>query len=394
MATHTTVAAPHGTEKQSGAGARLLSLDAFRGLTIAAMILVNSPGNPDAVYWPLEHAEWHGWTPADLIFPFFLFIAGVSMTFSFARRGNYDRTSLLLHIAYRGAVIFVLGLFLNAFPFFNPHTLRIPGVLQRIAICYVLGSLVLLTAPRRTRLFTLIALLLGYWALLRFVPVPGYGAGHLDPDGNLAAYIDRTVFGRHLWRRTWDPEGLLSTLPALATLLFGAFAGEWLRSAAHPPGKKALRLMGAGIAGIALGKVLDPLLPINKNLWTSSYAIFTAGFACLLLAIFYAVLDAHSSARSSDDSRRSSFAWAKPLVVFGVNPILVYAASSLVTKTLVYSRIVLAGRYISIYRYIFQTWFAPLGSPRGASLLFSIIYVLFWLAAMWALYRRNIFVKI
>ncbi len=227
----------------------MVSLDVFRGATIAAMILVNDPGSWSHIYPPLEHAEWNGWTPTDLIFPFFLFIVGVSMTLSFASRiaRGLTRSALAIHVVRRSALIFAIGLFLNGFPDFDFSSIRIMGVLQRIALCYLVAGLLYLAAfqrepaaerPARVRAnirvtaAVAVALLVGYWALMTFVPVPGYGAGRLGKNDNLGAYIDRTLMGGHLWAEsmTWDPEGFLSTLPAIASLLIGLLAGEWLRS--------------------------------------------------------------------------------------------------------------------------------------------------------------------
>lgn len=368
---------------QAAVGARLVSLDAFRGLTIAAMILVNNPGNPSSVYWPLEHADWNGWTPTDLIFPFFLFIVGVSIPFSFQRRQQQDgRRSVFRHVLYRSTILLALGLFLNAFPLFHLHTFRIPGVLQRVALCYFFASVAMLMLRRRGRILTAAALLIGHWALMRFVPIPGFGAGQLTPEGNLASFVDRAVFGAHMWHPTGDPEGLLSTISAIATVLFGTFAGEWLRSSrsarAITPG-----LLGAGVLGLIVGRALHPLYPINKNLWTGSYAIFTAGFACVLLALFYWLIDVRGWRKC-----------ARPFVVYGVNPILAYGASFLVTRSLVYSYVTSGEQRLSTYRFVFKTLFAPLASPASASLLFSISCVLLWLAIMWGFYARKIYLKI
>src|SRR5215471_18845098 len=217
-------------------GQRLISLDVFRGMTIAAMILVNDPGSWSAVFPPLLHAEWNGWTPTDLVFPFFLFIMGTAMEFSFtSRREGALRSSpnsMMLHVLYRSAIIFALGLFLHIFPFYPWHRIRIMGVLQRIAVCYLFAGLTALKTGIKSRIAVIAALLFGYWALMALVPVPGFGAGHLDQDSNLAAYLDRAIMGGHLWKPTWDPEGLLSTLPAIATTLLGSFVGLWLRSPA------------------------------------------------------------------------------------------------------------------------------------------------------------------
>src|SRR5262245_4381882 len=262
------------------ASQRLISLDAFRGMTIAAMILVNDPGTWSAVYWPLDHASWNGWTPTDLVFPFFLFIMGVALELSTARRSaanpQGDNRAILRHVLIRALILFALGLFLNGFPFFHLHRIRIMGVLQRIALCSLFAGLLTLKTTVRTRVIVVAGLLLGYWALMTLVPVPGYGRGHLDPEGNLAAYIDRALMSGHTWKAMWDPEGWLSTLPAIATTLMGGFAGRWLLSAASES-RKVLALVVAGGVGLVAGEIWNRWFPINKNLWTSSYAVFTAG---------------------------------------------------------------------------------------------------------------------
>src|SRR5258708_1546656 len=274
---------------------RMVSLDVFRGATIAAMILVNDPGSWSHIYTPLEHAEWNGWTPTDLIFPFFLFIVGVSMTLSFASRiaRGITRGAMAIHVLRRSALIFAIGLFLNGFPDFDFSSIRIMGVLQRIAICYLVAGLLYLAtfqrepaadkpagvrANLRVTAAVAIALLVGYWALMTFVPVPGYGAGHLGKEDNLGAYFDRTLMGAHLWSEsvTWDPEGFLSTIPAIASLLIGILAGEWLRSDRRA-GRKVLGLACAGLVLLVAGLLLHPYFPINKNLWTSSFVLFTGG---------------------------------------------------------------------------------------------------------------------
>jgi len=232
---------------------RLYSLDAFRGLTIAGMILVNNPGSWSHVYAPLRHAEWHGWTPTDLIFPFFLFIVGVAVPFSFGKRlaRGDSRRKLMIHVVRRAAILFGLGLLMRAVPEFDFDGLRIMGVLQRIGLVYLFAAPAYLFLGRLGRGWLTVGLLLGYWALLTLVPVPGYGAGDLSPEGNLGAYLDRLILGDRLWAGSWDPEGILSTFPAIATTLLGLFTGEWLRSRA-PQEKKLRGLWLSGLAGIAL----------------------------------------------------------------------------------------------------------------------------------------------
>src|SRR5271166_2566198 len=239
---------------------RIVSLDVFRGVTIAAMILVNNPGST-AAYGPLKHARWNGWTPTDLIFPFFLFIVGVSLVFSFAsrlRRGD-SRNALVLHALRRSAIIFAIGLLLNGLPGFHLATWRIPGVLQRIAVAYLAAALITLYSRTRARIVWITSLLLGYWVLMRFVPVPGYGIpthdiALLDPNAILAAYLDRKLMLGHLWEGTRDPEGVLSTLPAIATALCGVLTGEWLHSNRSPK-LKAAWMFGSGAAVLIAGEL-------------------------------------------------------------------------------------------------------------------------------------------
>ncbi len=366
------------------------------------MILVNNPGSWANIYWPFQHAAWNGWTPTDLIFPFFLFIVGVSMAFSFAVRSERGarRVELALHVMRRSAILFAIGLFLHGFPYFHLATIRIPGVLQRIAVCYLFGGLIVLlsglatggraAAPRRDARSgvlvvagVVVALLVGYWALMMFVPVPGYGAGRLDPDGNLAAYVDRRLMLGHLWKPTWDPEGFLSTLPAIATTLIGALVGEWLRSA-RPPRRKFAGLLAAGAVALLIGRLLHPFFPINKNLWTSSYVIFTGGFAMTLLAAIYWLADIRGWRR-----------WGAPFVVLGMNAILSFTLSSWLAKcSLIYKLARADGRLVTWHGYVYERFFVPLANPKNASLLFALAYVLLWLGVAWLLYRRRIFVKI
>lgn len=361
-------------------GGRLLSLDVFRGATVAAMVLVNNPGTWAAVYAPLRHAEWHGWTPTDLVFPFFLFIVGVAVPLSLGprlARGD-ARAAMLGRIARRAAVIFALGLFLHAFPAFDLATLRIPGVLQRIAVCYLVTATLFVTTGWRTQAGVAAVALLGYWAALTLVPVPGFGAGDLGQEGNLAAFIDRALLGPHMWR-VYDPEGLLSTVPAIGTTLAGLLAGHWLRAAADH--RRAVRgLAGAGALATAAGLVWDAWLPINKPLWTSSYALFTAGVALLALAACHRVVEVRGLRR-----------WTPPLVAFGVNALALFFLSTLVARVLVVVKVPLGDRGpVALHAAIFERVFAPWASPVNASLAFALATVLAWLAVMWVLYRKDI----
>jgi predicted acyltransferase len=390
-------AAPLTDSSSSISSTRLTSLDLFRGVTIAAMILVNDPGN-DHPYWPLEHAQWNGWTPTDLIFPFFLFIVGVSLVFSFEfrlRRGD-SKSVLLLHTVRRAVIIFAIGLAMNyclvliapsAFP-----GLRIPGVLQRIGVCYLAASILFLYTRPRTRAVVVAVLLIGYWILMRFFPVPGFGVPGRDipflhPDANLAAYLDRR-FLTTLWDKTRDPEGLLSTLPAIATALLGVFTGEWLRSKRSPQ-TKLVGMLGCGAIGLVLGRTWGIWFPINKNLWTSSYVLFTAGFALVCLALCYWAADIKGWRGVS-----SNGIWSRPFLIFGRNAIAAFIVAWFFDVLQYVFNFRRNGQIESSHDYIFQRLFAPLGSPSFASLLFSLAFVLLCLLPIWLMDRKKIFLKI
>jgi predicted acyltransferase len=371
--------------------ARLLSLDVLRGLTMASMVIVNNPGDWGTVYAPLLHAEWNGWTPTDLIFPFFLFMVGVSMTLSRRASAGWGV------IARRAATIVVLGWLLSLFPFFPASrflTWRLPGVLVRIGLCYFAASAISrASAPagapddrrhgRRLAAWVL-GLTVGYWMAMVWMPWPGHTPGDLSPAGNLGAFIDRAVLGqRHLWQqRPWDPEGLVSTIPAVATTLLGIIAGLWLRAAAEPR-DKALLLGAAGTAVLALGLVWDLAFPINKNLWTSSYVMFTGGAAALLLAACYWVLDVW----------RWRW-WAGPFVVLGTNAIALFVLSGLLAKLLGLIKWTdVSGKSVSLQGYVYRHWYAPFAAPKDASLLFALTHLAVMFAILAWMYRRKIFLK-
>ncbi len=376
---------------------RLTSLYLFRGATIATMILVNDPGN-DHSYWPLEHADWNGWTPTDLIFPFFLFIIGVSLVFSFEsrlQRGD-SQGMLLLHAFRRAAIIFAIGLGMNySLVLLAPSIftgVRVPGVLQRIGICYLAASTLFLYTRPRTRAVVVAALLVGYWIVMRFVPVPGFGVPgrnipFLHPDANLAAYLDRKVF-THLWETTRDPEGMLSTLPAIATPLLGVFTGEWLRSKSSPQ-TKALGMLLFGVVGLILGRTWAVWFPINKKLWTSSYVLFTGGFALVCLALCYWAMDIKHWG-----GIRFNGILTKPFLIFGRNAIAAYIVAWCVAVSLFMFHAPLNDKMLSGHDYIFERFFAPLGSPSFTSLLFALAFVLLCLLPIWLMDRKKIFLKI
>ena len=364
---------------------RLVSLDAFRGITIAGMILVNNPGSWSFVYAPLRHAEWHGCTPTDLIFPFFLFIVGVSMTLSFSKQRERDLSERDLHLKVlkRALLIFALGLFLNAFPRFDFATLRIFGVLQRIALAYLFASLITLRSGPAGQIRWAGGLLLFYWVVMKAVPVPGFGAGDLSMEGNLAAWLDRTLFAGHTWRPLYDPEGLLSTIPAVATVLLGALTGRLIHSD-RDRGDITNRLFVWGWGAILAGLVMGIWFPINKALWTSSYVLFTAGAAMQFLALCYWLIEVKGIHR-----------WAGPAIHFGMNPLAIFVGSGLLIKMFILIKVAgPEGGRTSLYAWIYNNIFVPLAGSLNGSLLFAIGNVLFWLVVATVLYRKRIFIKI
>ncbi|MBI2497667.1 MAG: DUF5009 domain-containing protein [Opitutae bacterium] len=376
---------------------RLVSLDAFRGATIAAMLLVNNPGSWSDVYAPLRHAPWHGWTFTDFIFPNFLWIVGVSLTLSFARRveEGADRGKLFRHVVQRSAIIFALGLCLAAFPFgllpghnLSLATLRIPGVLQRIALCYLATGAIFLRIGWRGQAGWAASLLLAYGLMLRLVPVPGYGAGCLEPTGNLAWWIDSHLLAGHTWSGApvpgFDPEGILSTLPAIATTLCGVLAGRLLRTPL-PAAAKAGWMLAGGVVLLAAGALLDRWLPINKNLWTSSYVLLMAGWSMVFMAGLYWLIEVRNWRR-----------WTAPLVMYGMNAIVLFVLAGLVGKLLYLIKWTGAepGTAVTLKSFLYQKCFVPLASPPDASLLFAVAFVLGHLVVAWVMWRRKWFVKI
>ena len=390
---------------------RLLSLDVFRGMTVAGMLLVNNPGDWEHIFPPLEHAKWHGWTPTDLIFPFFLFIVGVTAHLSLSQRRarGDDDGAIVQQILRRGALIFLFGLFLAWFPGFMWGTieslpdpsiadrmryrlehLRIMGVLQRIGVAYVIGAMLTLRGTWKQHLAVLVAILLGYWALMTLVTVPDRGVPGwqlLDrPDAVLSAWFDRTVLGtNHLWAsvKTWDPEGLLSTLPAVGSMMIGQFAGRWIAS----PRSLAERLNGMFASGallLVIGLVWHWVFPINKSLWTSSYVVFTAGMALVTLATCMWIIDVHGWK-----------GWTKFFVIYGTNPMIAFMGSGILARiTVTLWKIPTADGPESASWVFHQAVFAPILDPHVASLAYALSVVLLWFVILWALWRRKIFLKV
>ncbi len=403
---NTTSATLHYPSSQSGVvesnaqtrPSRLLSIDLLRGLTLGFMILVNNNADERAAYWPLKHAEWNGFTPTDLVFPTFLFIVGISTVLSLSSRMDRGvaKQKLFLHTLRRAGIIYLLGLLVNSFPFFHLHTLRFYGVLPRIAICYfVVATLYLISPGWRSKAALAFAALVGYWMLMRFVPVPGYGipthtVSILDKDGNLTAWIDRQLFSAsHLYEHTRDPEGLLSTLPAIGTALLGMLTGIWLRSV-HTLKQKITGIAVAGASCVLLGGLWSLSFPINKKLWTSSFVLMAGGISMLLLAASMALIDVPAESESKTTrSRRSSF--FTPLLVFGTNAISAYVLSELLGTALSFIRI---RPHMDIWAVIFRFYLDITHNPSFSSLLYSLTYVAICWIPIYFLYRNKIFIKV
>ncbi len=373
---------------------RLLSLDFFRGLTVAAMILVNNPGSWGHIYAPLRHAEWNGCTPTDLIFPFFLFIVGVSISFALgSKKDQVNHSTLIITAMKRALILFGLGLFLSLFPkvFTEPiealSGVRIPGVLQRIAIVFFVSAVIFIKTTSKTQLTTLIVILVGYWLLMTLVPVPGVGYANLEKETNLGAWLDRTILTEaHLWRsaRTWDPEGILSTLPAIATGLFGVLVGSWLKRKDKPDAVKISWMFSIGILSVMLGLIWDLFFPINKALWTSSFVLYAGGLATVGLALCYWIIDVQGYKK-----------YTTPFVVYGVNAITVFFLSGLIPRILGMIKVSMPdGSEVGAKDWLYQTFFTPYFSPINASLAGAVTFILIWLVILWWMYSKKIIIKV
>lgn len=369
-------------DKMSGEK-RLASLDVFRGATIASMMLVNNPGAWSAIYGPLRHADWHGWTFTDTVFPFFIWITGVSMTLSFSKRveAGAGRRHLLLHTARRAAVIFLLGLFLSGFPYFPLDRLRIPGVLQRIAVCYLIAGAIYLFTRVRGQILAAGVCLTAYALLMNYAPFPGRIDDAWGRDANFARHVDSLFLTGHMWSQTkvWDPEGIVSTLPAIATCLFGILTGHLLRRPSWSPAERTVWMFLQGAALMGLATVWSWWMPMNKNLWTSSYSLMMAGLASTVFAASYWLVDQHGGAK-----------YTKPFAIYGMNAIAVYMLSGITGRLLGLVKI----GTVSAQRWIFETVFAPLASPVNASLLYGLVFVLYLYLVAWVMYRRGWFLKV
>jgi predicted acyltransferase len=373
---------PAGTTDASlGKSDRLVSLDAFRGLTVAFMVLVSNPGSV-AIYRPLDHSPWNGWTITDVVFPSFLWIVGVAITLSLGKRleRGISRQTIFAQACRRALILYVLGLLIYAIPNFSLGSLRLLGVLQRIAICYLVGTALYLTTRLRTQIFWLAGILTTYWLLMKLVPVPGFGAGDLSVEGNFAHYVDHLVLGRHNYvgTGTWDPEGIVSTLPAIGTTLFGMIAGRLL-ALKKSISERVVWLFFIGNVLLGAGVFFELWMPINKKLWTDSFCLFMAGMDFVIFAMFLWVLDGLKAKWS-----------VQPLLVFGKNALAIYMVSELVSALLY--RIQAGG--VSLHERIFRIGFEGLASPATASLLYAMAYLAVMFGLGWVLNRKQWFLKI
>lgn len=355
------------------------------------MILVNNNGSEHLAYWPLKHSDWNGCTPTDLVFPTFLLLVGITIVLSTSSRiaRGELKSSLFRHALRRAAILFVLGILIHGFPSYPLATLRIYGVLQRIAICYLAATVLYLWDRRVTTLVSVsIACLLGYWILMRWVPIPGFGVtGHdfpfLDKDINWVSVVDRCLFPGRLLEKTRDPLGLISAVPAIATCLIGVLTGLWLRTARSMREKASGLLVGA-IAGLVIGDLWGIWFPINKRLWTSSYVVFAAGWTLLALVICYFVIDI----------KRHQGAWTYPWKVFGANAIFAYAFAELLSIVLEVIQIGSKGNTISLKEQIYTRIFSPMVDPSFGSLLYSLSFVIVCFVPCLVLFKKRIFIKI
>lgn len=363
---------------------RLLALDILRGLSIASMILVNNPGSWSYVYPPLLHAEWNGFTPTDAVFPFFLFIVGVSIHLAFKKFNNVNHKEALKKILKRTIIIFTIGLFLNLFPKFNFSTLRILGVLQRIAIAYGIGATLCLYFNKKTLIYITIGILLLYWALLFFL-IP---ENPFSPQTNLVRKIDLFLLGsKHMWHGLgfpFDPEGLLSNIPAVATVIIGNLTG-FLITKSKTNLNRIKNLLLYGITLTVIGWFWGYVFPINKSIWTSSYVLFSAGLAMLSLALLIWVIDIKGISN-----------WSKPFIHFGINPLFIFVFSGIYGRILIYLIKFTnnQGETISGYQYLYTKLFVPIAGNMNGSLLFAVTHIIFFWILVYILYKKKIFIKI
>lgn len=365
---------------------RLQSLDVFRGLTVALMILVNCSGDWQHTYRALQHADWHGNTPTDEVFPFFLFIVGIAITFSLTKRKEAGE-NVYRKILTRTLWIVGIGIFLNGAPNFDPAVWRIPGVLTRIGIVYGITAIIFMKTTVRQQLWIAVSCLLGYWALLTLVPVPGQGFASLNEGEDLGAWLDRLLLSGHLYAPTsnpanghpaYDPESILGTIPSVATCLIGALAGYWVRQKLTDLDKWTA-FFAVGFLLFLTGMLWGEVFPINKKLWTSSYVLFHCGLALLTLSTVWWLVD-----------HKGYDSWVKPFVWFGMNPLAIYISHEVIAIAL---GAIPVGEG-SAYNWVHQTFFASWLGPYNAALGFAIGMVLINLLIAWVLYKKKIFIRV
>jgi predicted acyltransferase len=359
---------------------RLLSLDALRGFTIAAMILVNNPGTWEHVYSPLLHAEWNGLTPTDLIFPFFLFIVGVSIVLAYTKRKTegVKPSGIFQKILFRSIKIFAVGVLLSFIFTRSFVDLRIVGVLQRIALVFLVCSFLFLLTKWRTQLIIGGALLLVYWITMMFIPTPGYGKVMLEPGANIAAWIDSFIVPGKMWRGTWDPEGFYSTLPAIATGIFGMMAGKIITDPQTQEGK-IIWLFSIGTLACIVGYIWGLHFPVNKNLWTSSYVLVTGGMASIMFALMIFLVDMLNYTKV-----------AKVGIIFGANAITIYVLADLLTFIFYGTKF----GSDSLNNYFMNGVIALGSSLKLASFLYALVFIGINFIPAWILYKKKIFIKL
>jgi predicted acyltransferase len=372
---------------------RLMCLDVYRGLMVAGMILVDNPGSDENAYWPMIHTKWNGWTPADFIFPSFLFLVGISMVYSYAARRERGDTKqqIFAHAIKRSLILIAIGLLVNASPIIglDLHTWRFEGVTQRIGICYFFASILELWVGRREQWIALVACLVGYWALLRFVPVPGAGVPgrdipFMDQVQNLPAWLDRKLFMGHLYDGNRDPEGIIHTIPAIGTTLIGVLTGHWLKKQ-NDSRKLIARMVMFGILGIIIGEIWNRWFPINKNLWTSSFVLFSGGLALLFLSLLYWIVEV----------KRWRGAWTMPILVFGMNAIAGFVADSLIYGPGYTFTAKGPNGATMNWHEAAQSWLEAAGlGTANASLVYSLVAMVICWILLWFLWRKKTFLKI
>jgi predicted acyltransferase len=365
-------------------GTRVVSVDFLRGLTVAFMIIANNPGDTWYVYRELIHARWHGWTAVDFIFPFFLFLVGVSVALA-VRRDSQPSTkgTIWPRALKRAGILFALGLLVNGFPFFDLESLRIPGVLQRIALVYLAALWLHLSLGWRGVTSVALVILVGYWLLWAFVPVPGLGQPSFDAEYNLEGWLDQMLLRGHIWEydTTWDPEGLLSTLPCVSLALFGVLAGRWIKSQQGP---SPWAVFALGLTLHVLGLVWDEWFPINKLITTSSFVLFVGGFGLMLLAMAHLVLDG-----------RTPGAWMAPFLALGKNALFLYVTSQILTKVLYVTTLpwsIFSGK--SLHFWLFDGLFGFIGNRYVASVAWAVGLTAVLTVVAMIMSRRNIVIKL